>query len=299
MTAAIGIDAGCTNTKAVAIDGSGRVLTEVEVPRAGYSHAGSAKAALTRLCAAWNEPSPPLGVASPGPAAPDQRSIAWLPGRDSDVPGLDWTTFLAWPAVVPVLNDAHAALVGEAWCGAAAGCDDAVLLTLGTGVGGAIMVGGKLLRGHRGAAGHLGHISLDLDGAPGILHTPGAFENFLGESTVTQRTAGRFTSNRALLDAAQRGDADATVHWQRMVRALATGIVSIINALDPQMVVIGGGVAQAGDALFAPLRDELQRIEWRPAGEGVPVVPARLGKWAGAIGAARYAMQWRTEAAHG
>lgn len=136
----------------------------------------------------------------------------------------------------------------------------------------------------------MGHISLNLDGEPGIMNTPGALENYLAETTIRQRTDGRYESNYALLTAARQGETQAQQHWQRMVRALAVGIASLINVVDPQLVVLGGGLAQAGEALYEPLNEQLALVEWRPTGSAVPIVPAKLGRFAGAIGAARQAM---------
>src|SRR5690349_12419215 len=106
-----------------------------------------------------------VGIAAPGLAAPDSSCIAWMQGRLDAVQGLNWTTYLGRREPVAVLNDAQAALLGEAWVGAAEGSKNVMLLTLGTGVGGALMVDGRLLRGHIGRAGHLGHICLDPDAA--------------------------------------------------------------------------------------------------------------------------------------
>ena len=114
-----------------------------------------------------------IGVAAPGLPARDGRSIAFMPGRLPGLEGLDWATFLHASCDVPVLNDAQAALVGETWCGAAKGVRNALLLTLGTGVGGAAIVDGRVLHGHLGRAGHLGHVSLDPAGPLDIVNTPG------------------------------------------------------------------------------------------------------------------------------
>src|SRR5207249_12254403 len=129
-------------------------------------------------------PSAGIGVSAPGLAARDERSIAVMPGRLSGLEGLDWTRFLDSPKPVPVLNDAHAALMGEAWLGAARGFRNVILLTLGTGVGGAAMVDGRLLRGHLGRAGHLGHVCLDPAGPPDCAGTPGSLEVAIGNGTL-------------------------------------------------------------------------------------------------------------------
>ena len=231
-----------------------------------------------------------IGIAAPGLAAPDGSCIAWMQGRLDAVEGLNWTEYLRRRDAVPVLNDAQAALLGEAWVGAATGSQNVMLLTLGTGVGGALMVDGRLLRGHIGRAGHLGHICLDPDGPPDIARTPGSLEEAIGNCTLSRRTNGRFSSTHELITAHQSGDPGASKAWLRSVHLLACGIASLINVADPEVVIIGGGIARAGDALFVPLRERLDQMEWRPHGKQVRLVAATLGEYAGALGAAGNAM---------
>jgi glucokinase len=294
MSYILGIDMGGTNIKAVAITADAQVLRQDQFetaddpapawPRRISDHIRAVEKELGRAVA--------VGVVAPGLAARDERSIAWMQGRLASVQGFDWTAHLARGQFVPVLNDAHAALLGEAWCGAAAGARDAVMLTLGTGVGGAILCDGRLLRGRLGRAGHLGHISLDVDGKPDIVNTPGSLELAVGDCTVSERSGGRFTSTEGLVSAVVEGDEVARRVWLRSIRALACGIVSIINAVDPQVILLAGGISRAGEHLLAPLRVELDRLEWRPFGTCVRIELAKLGQWAGAIGAARRAMLW-------
>lgn len=163
------------------------------------------------------------------------------------------------------------------------------MLTLGTGIGGAVMCDGRLLRGAIGRAGHVGHLSLDPEGPVSITGMPGAVEMLAGDCSVAQRSGGRFSSTAALVAAHRAGDAEASRVWLKAMRALGTAIGSCINLFDPEVVVIGGGIARAGEALFAPLRREVERVEWRPTGAGVPLVAAERGEWAGAIGAAGHA----------
>jgi glucokinase len=212
-----------------------------------------------------------------------------MPGRLQGLENFDWSDYLKNP--VRVLNDAHAALLGEAWLGAVAGKRNVFLLTLGTGVGGAILSDGQLLRGTIGRAGHLGHITLNPTGAPDIVNTPGSLEDAIGDSTVVARSDGKFASTRNLVTAHQNGDDFASRVWLDSVRALAAGISSLINVLDPEVVVLGGGIMAAGDELLVPLRSFLNEMEWRPGGHQVPIVPAILGDYAGALGAAFYAWQ--------
>jgi glucokinase len=205
----------------------------------------------------------------------------------AEVLGLVWAEYLG-RAREPVLIVAQAALLGEAWLGAARGASNVALLTLGTGVGGAAMVDGRLLRGHLGRAGHLGHICLDVDGAGDIVNTPGSLESMIGNYTVGPRTGGRFHSTPELVDAARAGDLEARTVWGRSRDALACGVASVINVLDPEVVIIGGGIAVAGEpTLFEPLRERVRAVGWSLEGEQVRIVAAELGEFAGAIGAAR------------
>lgn len=291
MSYSVGLDIGGTSVKSVRVTDAGEVLDRAVIPLdAGRSDWPSDVRHHLRGVERVHGPADFVGVAAPGIARPDGRAIWWMQGRLSELEGLDWTAFLGRRPPVPVLNDAQAALVGETWLGAAAGEDNAVLLTLGTGVGGAAMVDGRLLRGAVGRAGHLGHISLDPGGPPDITRCPGSLEDAVGNCTVDRRTGGRFDSVLALAAAAAAGDAEAGRAWADSIRALAAGIVSAVNVLDPRTVIVGGGIATAGDALFVPLAVELDRMEWRPHGHRVRVVGAALGEHAGAIGAARFAM---------
>lgn len=287
---ALGIDLGGTQIKAVVVTAAGEVVCREARPTGATEKKASSWAETVRALAAELGKDLPLGVSAPGLAARDRRSIAFLPNRLPGLERLDWTEFLGRRQLVPVSNDAQASLAGEAWIGAARGMRDVVMLTLGTGVGGAILAGGRILRGHIGRAGHLGHTCLDLHGDTSIAGMPGALECMIGNYNIRERTRGRFASTHDLIAAVRAGDGDARMAWNRSIRALAGAVASFINILDPEAVIIGGGIASAGEVLFPPLREELERIEWRPAGHAVKVVPAGLGEWAGAIGAAREAM---------
>ena len=281
----IGIDIGGTNIKAASVSEDG--VVEQRIDRPTPSDRDDLIGAVQRTLAQFGD-SEHCAIASPGLASPGHRSIVWMQGRMNAVEGLDWSSALgrsAW-----VLNDAQAATLGEAWLGAGRGVDNLLLLTLGTGVGGGVIANGRLLTGAEGKAGHLGHICLDPDGPPDIVNTPGSLEDLIGEHTLAQRSGGRFHSTAELVEAVQAGDKAAASVWERTIHLLACGLASLINCFDPEVVVIGGGIAHANDALFTPLCACLDHLEWRPTGRSARVVPAELGDLAGAIGAARFAM---------
>jgi glucokinase len=289
-----GLDIGGTQIKAVAFDETGQRLASTLTPGealCGPAWRQSVRDALSILERETGVSIERVGLAAPGRAAPDAQSICEMPGRLEGLEGLCWTEFLNRPYPVPVLNDAHAALLGEAWLGAARGLQDCFMLTLGTGVGGAILSGGRLLTGHAGRAGHLGHISLDPDGPPGIVGTPGSLEDAVGNHTVDRRSNGRWQMTRDLLAAKEAGDPEAAVVWERSIRALAAGIASLINVLDPAAVILGGGIMAAGTQLLNPLNAALDDMEWELSGNRVPILPAELGDLAGACGAAACALQ--------
>ena len=293
MSYSIGVDLGGTNIKVVVIANDGEVLEFLtcDTADAEGSWAQTIKQNIELVQKQRGGAPCHIGLAAPGLAAKDGRSIAYMQGRLKGLQGLVWPDFLESPAPVVVLNDAHAALLGEVWRGAAKGYENAILLTLGTGVGGAVLVDGRLIKGQIGRAGHLGHVTVNSDGGPDIVNTPGSLEQMIGNYNISERSGGRFTSTRLLVEAHLRGDAAATIIWRRSILHLAAAIASFINAFDPEIVIIGGGIAQAGPALFDPLRKELDRFEWRPLGHTVQVIPAALGEKAGAIGAAYHAIR--------
>jgi len=296
MNYAIGIDLGGSSIKAITATPAGEALSRHNIdfnPDKNMEWAEKIQALVQQLQQEQGGPADGIGVSAPGLAAADGRSIAYMPERLQGLEGLDWTKFLGAPKMVPVLNDGHAALLGEAWVGAARGFANVILLTLGTGVGGAAIVDGRLLRGHIGRAGHLGHSSLDPDGPPDCAGAPGSLEVAIGNCTILERSGGRFHTTHELITAHLKGDAEASEIWLKSVKALAAGVCSFINILDPEAVIVGGGIARAGAALFGPLQRFLERMEWRPGGHRARILPAQLGELAGSFGAARNSLAYK------
>jgi glucokinase len=210
---------------------------------------------------------------------------------------------------VAVDNDATAAGIGEWVYGAGAGTSDMIMLTLGTGVGGGVISGGRPLRGFSGAAGELGHIMIDVNGPKCPANCPnwGCLEVYaagpamgaaaraaaqaepdsaLGRALV----AGETVDSKLLTKLALEGDAAAIAVLERTGEYLGAGLVTLSNIFDPQLFVIGGGAAAAGDLLFEPARRVLAARALPPARDRVRVVPAALGLDAGLIGGAALAL---------
>ena len=287
-----GIDLGGTAIKGVACRPDGTVVSrDTAATPDDQNRSGGAPPfaeAVKDLTGSIAPGSALIGISTPGLVAPDGFRVSSMPGRLAGLEGFDWSGFLGQS--VYLINDAQSALLAETWTGSARNCANVLLLTLGTGVGGAAIVDGRLLNGAIGRAGHVGHTTVDYDGSPDICRTPGSLEDAIGNHNIEQRSDGKFQSTAELLEALAAGDAVAGDVWNRSVRSLAAGLVSLVNVLDPEKVVIGGGISRAGAALFEPLARELDRMEWRPGGHRVKIVPAEHDQWAGAIGAAKNAL---------
>lgn len=297
MSFALGIDLGGTSIKAGAYDpATGAWLArdqcparDGEVEDGGPAFVAEVRRLVDHLERRIGTAAEATGISAPGLANRQGTSISHMPGRLPGLEGFLWGDALGRP--VAVLNDAQAALLGEVWHGGARHCRDVVLLTLGTGVGGAIVSDGRLLRGHFGRAGHVGHLSLDHRGEGDICGTPGSLEDLVGNHNIARRSGGRFATTHDLIRAVEAGDPEAEGVWDDSLRALAAGIVSLVNVLDPEVVLIGGGISRAWKSLEPRLQAWLDRFEWRPGGMRVQIRRATLGEWAGSQGAACFAAQ--------
>jgi len=211
---------------------------------------------------------------------------------------------------VEVDNDANAAMLVEWRAGAARGATDAVLLTIGTGIGGGLVVSGRLARGSIGAGAELGHMIIDEDGppCPGGCPGNGCLEAFVsGEAIARAGTqtavaqpgsglgralaAGRAVTGPLVTELAWDGDHAALDVVEACGRHLGAGITSLVNIFNPSVVVVGGGVIAAGDMLLGPAREVVARRALSPARGVVEIVPARFGEEAGMLGAACMALE--------
>lgn len=289
---AIGIDLGATSIKGVLIDERGKLLQEAR----SDTHEKDElhwKTMVAGMVADLGKKSPEaiaaIGLSAPGLADGGNTCTAFLPGRLPGLENFNWSDFLKQK--VSVLNDAHAALIAEARFGAAQGMQHAVLLTLGTGVGGGILIHGQLYQGLSQMAGHFGHTGIEADSyLHDVTQMPGSIENAIGNVTIQERSLGKFKSTFELVDAYRKGDTFATWLWLSSVRKLAISIASAINVISPEGVIIGGGISKSGDALMKPLQHFLDLYEWRPGGKKTLLKLAHYSDMAGAIGAAGFAL---------
>jgi glucokinase len=205
---------------------------------------------------------------------------------------------------LPVLadNDARTALVAEVLWGAARGKRNVVMLTLGTGVGGAVLVDGAMLRGASGAAGHLGHMSLDPHGGLCICGNYGCVETRFSSRAIesdylahlhraapaklSSGQTGQPPSTQAIFRAAAEGDESARCVIDRALKSLTAAVVSVLHIFDPEVLIIGGNISEAGPQLLSPIRDEITRRTRILLGREVPIVFQSLIGYGGVAGAA-------------
>jgi glucokinase len=166
-----------------------------------------------------------------------------------------------------------------------------LLVTLGTGVGGGLLINGQLYQGMFQMAGHIGHTTVDGESTlRDITNMPGSIEDAIGNNTLSERSHGRYTSTEALIADFRNGDHFAAWVWLTSVRKLAVCIASATNLLSPEAVILSGGIVQAGVSLIEPLQEFLSFYEWRPGGKQTLIKIAEFTDRAGAIGAAGFAI---------
>jgi glucokinase len=186
-------------------------------------------------------------------------------------------------------NDATCAVWAEHLLGAGRGASDVVMITLGTGIGSGIVSGGRVVRGANGFAGEPGHTVIDPEGLPCPCGRRGCWERYASGTALAQLAGGR--SSEDVVAAATRGEPEATEVLRRFAWWFALGVANLVAVLDPAVVVVGGGLVEAGDVLFAPLRQAY--VDLVMAGDARPpvrIVPAELGERANAAGAGLLAL---------
>lgn len=303
---AIGLDLGGTKLATGVVDGEGRLAWSDEVPSSGYSHDGVIDLLVEAIDRARRE-RPGASVAGVGiPARVDYASGHAVGTVNLDLEDLAVRDLVSERAGIPVAldNDANLAMLAEAVHGAARGTGNALMLTIGTGIGGGIWIDGDLYRGATGSAAELGHVVVDADGPPCQGNCPGrgCVEAFAsgtaigrsGREAATEApdsALGRMAAEGVEItavevgNAAREGDGTAIGVLGRAGRMLGVALTSLANAFEPEVIVIGGGGMALGSLLLDPAREELAARALEPMSK-TPVVEAELGPAAGMIGGA-------------
>jgi len=309
----IGVDLGGTKLLAGAVDSDLSVHHRALRPALGLDQAG-----LVESCVqAVQEASEAVGgeVAAVGfgiPCLIDQTTGTAVMAVNlplHDIPFRDvMTERLGLPVMVD--NDANCAALAEARAGAGRGASELVMLTLGTGIGGGLVLGGELYRGALGAAAELGHMVIDMDGPPcqGFCPNHGCLESLASGSALVREASlavagrpdtplgraledGRPLTGPLITELAHDGDPVARDVIALIGRRLGVGIANFVNVLNPEVVVIGGGVIAAGEMLLAPAREEMLARALSPSREFVRVEAAAFGAESGMIGASLMARE--------
>ena len=287
----IGVDVGGTKIRAAVVSVEGEIQARVERP----TDVSSEEALLDGLDGAVEElraERPDVAALGFGlPSRIDQRSGRAIASVNIPLQEVDFRERMRQRHGLPVGidNDSSAAAIAEAHSGAARGARDVVMLTLGTGVGGGLVLDGRPYRGATGGAAELGHVVVELDGPPCGCGGRGHLESFAAgpaADRAARELYGSGSDAHELVTRARAGEAEAGETLRRIGRYLGAGIASFVNVFEPELVVIGGGFGEAaGELLLGPAREVLARDGLVPARDTVRIVEAQLGLDAGVIGA--------------
>ena len=308
----LGIDLGGTNIKGAVVTEAGEILREASRPTHVERGAEGVADEIAALMIQLSEGETFAGVGLGCPGTVDDESGEVLYSCN-----LNWTNFDLRGALekrtgyrVRLANDANAAALGEALAGAAKGAQSAVILTLGTGVGGGVVLDGRMLVGYTGAASELGHMVIESEGEPCSCGRRGCFETYASATALIRMTKEAMAAHpesrmhavaerlggvdgRVAFAAKAEGDEAAAAVVDTYVHYLAIGVTNVINIFFPEVVALSGGVANQGETLLAPLREEVLRTEYGSpyAKKHARIVNCTLGYRAGVIGAALLARE--------
>ncbi|WP_327693049.1 MULTISPECIES: ROK family protein [unclassified Streptomyces] len=303
------LDIGGTKIAGALVDGHGRILLRAQRPtpalEAGETVMRAVEEVLAELTGSplWVRATA-VGIGSAGPVDASAGTVSPV-----NVPG--WRGFPLVERVravtgglpVELIGDGVAITAAEHWQGAARGHDNALCMVVSTGVGGGLVLNGRLHPGPTGNAGHIGHISVELDGDPCACGSRGCVERIASGPNIARRALANGwqpgpdgdTSAAAVAEAARIGDPVAVASFERAAQALAAGIAATATLVEIDVAVIGGGVGKAGDVLFTPLRAALKTYATLSFVQRLEIVPAQMGTDAGLVGAAAAALTRRAD----
>ncbi len=307
-----GIDLGGTNVYMLLIDSNGKIYGEKHFPTLAEKGPDGVieniilqlkdvvKKAGFNLKDIWR-----IGIGSPGPLDSKRGIISGA----VNLPGWEYVKLKEKIEKLTgiktgVDNDANCAIYGEKWLGAGKNFNNIIGLTLGTGIGGGIIIDGKLIRGTNYNAGEIGHMSINPDGIVCKCRAKGCFEQYASASAIanfakqkikegkrtiiTEIVKGDINkiTSKTVYEALLNNDTLAMEIWDEFIKHLAAGIANMLNIFNPELIIIAGGVINAGDKLFIPLRRAVKKQTFEIIYNVAKILPAKLGERAGAIGAA-------------
>ena len=300
----IGIDFGGTSVKLGVCRGDELLVTDEPIPTTQFHGPAALIGEMAARVAQLRKTYPAIcaiGVGVPGLVDFDHGFVHEL----TNVPGwkhVPLKAILGEKTGLPVLveNDANAMTYAEFRHGAARGLKNVIGLTMGTGIGGGLVLDGKMFRGSGFVAGEIGQMSISFDGKPGHYGNLGALEKYTGNQQIAEHAVLRYSeagiekhiadcTPKKIADAARAGDDIARQIWGEVADWLGTAISSIAWLLNPDAFVIGGGVAQAGDLIFSPLKNKVQSMLSTVVWERLQILPARFSNEAGIMGNAALA----------
>jgi glucokinase len=293
----LALDIGGTKNAAGVVDGEGQVRSFLVEP-SGAARGPAAvlpelfdlgRRAVAASGLSWSHIGA-IGIGAGGPLDAGRGILVappHLPGWH-DVPVVELAE-REYEREATLENDATAAAAGEHRWGAGAGTRNMVYLTISTGVGGGVVVDGRLYRGATGNGGELGHVTVDWRGrrCRGCGRR-GCLEAYVSGTSIAERAAeaGLEATAEEVAAAASAGEPLASAVWEETVQALACGLTSIVNLFEPELVVVGGGVSRAGEQLLGPVRERVRADAMRPAAEAADIVVSAFGDRVGVVGAA-------------
>ncbi|MCL2079602.1 MAG: ROK family protein [Oscillospiraceae bacterium] len=313
----VGVDLGGSKIAAAIVDDNGKILTRVHYPTKAGGGSEAIVSGIIEACTVLLRDSDnrvrSIGIGVPGAVREDTGTVVFTPNLP--LMNVDMTSKMRSMFNIPVRlgNDANCAVLGETIAGSAKGSKDVAMITLGTGLGGGIVVDGKLLTGLSGGAGEVGHMITVVGGRKCGCGRRGCWETYASASGLVRTALGHMEKHpeslmwdlcvgltervdgRTVFDAYRTDDPAALLTVGEYVEHLAIGIVNMINILEPEIFSIGGGVSNAWDCMEEPLNAAVELEKFVRFSEDAPktkIVKARLGNDAGIIGAAMLGREW-------
>ena len=288
----LGLDVGATNIKVAVVerrDGGWRKLDHEQMQTRDDVGPAAVMEQLVdagRKTMARHAGISSVGIGVPGLYYPESGATKFLVNMQGEWDGVPVGPTISKALGLPthLVNDARAFGLAELRLGAGRGASSMVGLTLGTGIGGVFAVDGRIVQGHDGTAGELGHQTIDPDGPMCNCGNNGCLEAFARADRLAEACGARNAGEA--IHRARAGDKRALAGFASVGRYLGIGIANMVVVITPDRVVIGGGIAAAGDLLLEPIRAEVARRVHVTSLDRVEIVTAELGTWAGAIGAA-------------